>query len=88
MGRRKISDVLWMAFECAKQDRASLIVAYSNDRAEPAVKDALKDIAAIERLQIKLFGTKKTELGAALEKGVSVDILDSKNIKKFFDDKI
>ena len=68
MDRRKAGDVLFWALECAKSDRIAFCDAYSNDKKEPAVKDALADIKAFERLQMRLFGTNDTELGAAIKK--------------------
>lgn len=52
MDRRKTRDVLWMVFQCAKQERRSFIDAYQGDTSEKAVREALKDMAALERLQI------------------------------------
>ena len=73
--RRKTSDVLWYALQCAKTDRQSFIDAYDNDQSEPAVRNAQKDIAAFERLQLRLFGTTKSKLDVLIEKAVSVDVL-------------
>lgn len=72
---RKIGEVLWLALQCAKQDRKSLIDAYRGDKAEEAVRDAMSDIKAFEKLQLKLFGTTRSELEAAILRMKPVDIL-------------
>lgn len=74
--RRKTGDVLWLALQYAKQDRKSIINAYHGDTTEEAVRDALADIAAFERLQLRLFGTTKSELEAKLERMKLVSILE------------
>jgi ATP-dependent exoDNAse (exonuclease V) alpha subunit len=62
MTKRKIGEVLWLALECAKSDRQSLVDAYSGDTKEDAVKTAMSDIKAFESLQIRLFGKTKSKL--------------------------
>lgn len=73
--KRKIGDVLWLALQCAKQDRKSLADAYHNDKTQEAVRDALADIKAFEQLQIKLFGTDRSQLQAIIAKMKPVNIL-------------
>lgn len=75
MSKRKIGEVLWLALQYAKQDRKSLADAYHNDESEEAVRDALADIRAFGVLQIRLFGTDKSKLQAAMDKMKPVDIL-------------
>lgn len=74
MAKRKIGEVLWLALQCAKRDRRSFVEAYSFDTTEPAVVDALKDIQDFEALQLRLFGTTKSELDAAIDKLKPVSI--------------
>ncbi len=62
MDRRKTGDVLFYALQCAKADRRSFVDAHTHMKPTPAVKDALADIRAFERLQIALFGTTRSEL--------------------------
>ena len=71
----KIGEILWLAFVYAKQDRLSIIAAYSGDKSEPVVQAAEWEIAAFEKLQKRLFGTTKTELEAAMEKMQPRDIM-------------
>jgi len=78
MAKRKIGEVLWLALEYAKSDRQSLVDAYSGDTSERAVRQALVDVKAFEKLQVRLFGTSKTELEAMLEKMTPVDIFKLK----------
>lgn len=68
MDRRKTKDVLWMAFQCAKYYKLSLIDAWGNDKSEKIVRDLYKDIAAIDCLQEQLFGTTKSKGDIILEK--------------------
>jgi hypothetical protein len=79
MSKRKIGDVLWLALVYAKSDRLSFIVAYSGDTNEEVVRDALSEIKAFEALQIRLFGTSKTELQAKLDRMTPVSILKLKS---------
>ncbi len=72
---RKVGEILWLAFQYAKQDRRSLIDAYRGDRSEEAVRDAISDIKAFERLQLRFFGTTQSELEAQIAKMKPVDIL-------------
>jgi len=57
--RRKLSDVLWFAIQCAKDDRISFMDAVQGDEAQ--VKQAKQDIRAFELLQKKIFGDAKTK---------------------------
>lgn len=75
MAKRKIGSVIWLALECAKSDRQSLVDAYSSDTREEAVRQALADVKAFEALQVRLFGTSKSEFCAMLEKMTPVSIL-------------
>lgn len=75
MANRKISDVLWLALQCAKDDRQSLVDAYSGDKSEPAVRQALADIRAFENLQKKLFGSTTSKLENMMSKMNQVSIL-------------
>lgn len=75
MAKRKIGKVLWLALQCAKGDRQSLIDAYSGDTSEDAVKKALADVRAFESLQIRLFGTSKTELEKMMDSITPVSVL-------------
>ena len=75
MSKRKIGDVLWLALQCAKQDRKSLADAYHNDKSEEVVRDCLADIKAFEQLQLKLFGTARSELQARIAEMKPVNIL-------------
>lgn len=79
MAKRKIGEVLWLALECAKQDRLSLVDAYRGDKSEKVVRDSLADIKAFEKLQVRLFGTSKTELQAMIDKATPVSILKMKD---------
>jgi hypothetical protein len=82
--KRKTSDILWLAFQYAKQDRITLIQAYDNNAAEQAVIDARQDIKDIEALQMKLFGTTRSRLDVAIENAVSVELTPA-NIKMLLD---
>lgn len=75
VSKRKVGDVLWLALQCAKQDRKSLTDAYRNNKSEKVVREALADIKAFEQLQIKLFGTDRSRLQATMAKMKPVDIL-------------
>ena len=79
MAKRKIGNVLWLALECAKSDRQSLVDAYSGDVREEAVRQALADVKAFEALQVRLFGTSKSELQTMLDKMTPVSILKLKS---------
>ena len=83
--KRKTSDILWLAFQYAKQDRITLIQAYDNNAAEQAVIDARQDIKDIEALQMKLFGTTRSRLDVAIENAVSVELTPA-NIKMLLDE--
>ena len=82
--KRKTSDILWLSFQYAKQDRITLIQAYDNNAAEQAVIDARQDIKDIEALQMKLFGTTRSRLDVAIENAVSVELTPA-NIKILLD---
>lgn len=82
--KRKTSDILWLSFQYAKQDRITLIQAYDNNAAEQAVIDARQDIKDIEALQMKLFGTTRSRLDVAIENAVSVELTPA-NIKMLLD---
>ena len=71
---RKIGEVLWLALQCAKDDRQSLVDAYKGDESEWAVKKAMADIKAFEALQLKLFGATQTELNAKIAAMKPIDI--------------
>ena len=75
MAKRKIGNVLWLALECAKSDRQSLVDAYSGNTAEPAVRQALADVKAFEALQVRLFGTSKSKLLAMIDNMAPVSVL-------------
>ena len=83
--KRKTSDILWLAFQYAKQDRITLIQAYDNNAAEQAVIDARRDIKDIEALQLKLFGTTRSRLDVAIENAVRVELTPA-NIKMLLDE--
>jgi len=83
--KRKTSDILWLAFQYAKQDRITLIQAYDNNPAEQAVIDARRDIKDIEALQMKLFGTTRSILDVAIENAVRVELTPA-NIKMLLDE--
>lgn len=82
---RKAGEILWMAFQYAKQDRQSLIDAYRGDESEEAVRDAISDIKAFEKLQLKLFGTTRSELQARIAAMKPVDILNLVANKELLD---
>ena len=82
--KRKTSDILWLSFQYAKQDRITLIQAYDNNAAEQAVIDARQDIKDIEALQMKLYGTTRGRLDVAIENAVSVELTPA-NIKMLLD---
>ncbi len=73
---RPIGEILWLALQYAKQDRQSLINAYRGDTSEKVVRDAISDIKAFERLQLKLFGTTRSELEAKIGRMKPVDIFE------------
>lgn len=75
MSQGKIGDVLWLALQCAKQDRKSFVDAYHGDTSSEWVQEAIADIKAFEQLQIKLFGTDKSELQAKIARMKPVNIL-------------
>lgn len=75
MSKRKIGDVLWTALQCAKADRYTLAQAYDMNKKEKAVRDALSDIAAFEAVQVRLFGTTKSEMDHKLDAMRPVNIL-------------
>lgn len=75
MAKRKIGDVIWLALVCAKDDRISLIDAYHGDETQSAVKQAMADIRAFENLQMKLFGTTRTELQRMMDRMTSKSLL-------------
>lgn len=81
--KRKTSDILWLAFQYAKQDRITLIQAYNNP-AEQAVIHARQDIKDIEALQLKLFGTTRSKLDVAIENAERIE-LTTENIKKLIE---
>lgn len=72
--RRKVGDVLWIALQYAKSDRQSLIDAYRDDDLEVAVQEAKKDIASFERLQMRFFGTTKSELEIKMDEMIPLSI--------------
>ena len=55
-----------------------MVDAYSGDTGERAVRQALADVKAFEKLQVRLFGTSKTELQAMLDKMTPVGIFKLK----------
>ena len=67
MDRRKTADVLFYALQCAKFDRQAFADAWGNDESEPAVRNALADIAAFNRLQMKIFGTNRSEADSIMD---------------------
>lgn len=62
MSKRSARQIVWMAFQYAKDDRRDLVDAYGGNENEQAVKNALRDIRDIERLQQELFGTTESAL--------------------------
>jgi hypothetical protein len=80
MDRRKTSDLIWYALQCAKSDRQALADAYGNDTNEFAVKQAHKDIKAFTRLQMKLFGTSRSKLDAEMDKMKPVSFSELRKI--------
>jgi hypothetical protein len=82
MAKRKIGDVIWLALVCAKDDRIALVDAYRGDESQAAVKQAMADIRAFESLQMKLFGTTKTELQRIMS------TMSSKSLLKMSSDEI
>lgn len=67
MSKRKVGEVLWLALQCAKTDRIGLIDAYSGDTSETAVRQAKSDVKAFEQLQVRLFGTTRSQLDAMMD---------------------
>ena len=82
MAKRKTGDLLWLALRFAIQDRITLADAYDNDISESAVLDAQADVRAFRALQIKLFGTDKSELDTMIKK------LQPRNIFAMLNDEI
>ena len=76
MDRRKTSNILWLAFQYAKQDREALIAAYRGDELEKPVKDALGDIKALKRLQERIFGTTESEIQCRLNGSETILLSD------------
>ena len=76
MAKRKASEVLWLALGYAIQDRISLIDAYSSIPDDPVVKEAMQDMADIKALQMRLFGTTKSRIEAAIEKMTPISLVD------------
>ena len=74
MDRRKVMDVLFYALQCAKSDRLAFADAVDNDREK--YKEAIADIKAFEVLQVKIFGTKDSELDAATKQMKSATLKD------------
>ena len=68
MSRRKKSDVLWLAFQYAIQDRESIIDAHVSIPNAREVKNAQRDIRAFRQMMIELFGTDKSQGDVILEK--------------------
>jgi len=80
MDRRKTGNVVWFAFECAKQDRRTIIDAYRGDTREEAVREALADIKAFNRLQEKLFGPTENELTSKMKKMKPVTLFEIRKL--------
>lgn len=82
MDRRKIGEVLWYALQCAKHDRETFVDAYRGDTSVSVVKEALADIRAFERLQVRVFGTSRSQHEEAISRMRSVDLIDllAKNV--------
>lgn len=57
MARRSLADVLWYALQCAREERSSLVNAYSGDETQEAVRIALNDIELFKKAQMRLFGS-------------------------------
>lgn len=74
MAKRKIGEILWLALVCAKSEREGLIDAYGGDTKEELVRQAVVDVKAFERIQIRFFGTSKTELQTMMEKMTPISI--------------
>ena len=83
MNRKSTRSILWHVFEFAKQDRKSLLHAYASfPKNSKEVSEINADIKAIERLQIRIFGTTETRLDELLENAESVNIFDLNNLKR------
>lgn len=80
MDRRKTSDVLFYALQCAKSDRESLADAWGKGCKE--YDQAKADIKAFERLQVLFFGKTRTTLEAELDGMKEFSLLDMKGILK------
>jgi|AntDeeMinimDraft_5_1070356.scaffolds.fasta_scaffold27578_2 hypothetical protein len=64
-------DTLFLTLEWAKQDRIAMLDAV-NCQGEAARENVRKEIRAIERLRLKVFGDAKTPLEDQLERAQSV----------------
>ncbi len=74
MDRRRNSDVLFYALQCAKSDRLAFIDAYRDMGECQEVKDANLDIVAFERMQRKLFGTTRSKMDSVFDDGISLSL--------------
>jgi hypothetical protein len=75
MSKRNIGKVLWLALQYAKEYQEGIADAWGGDETTDAVKKANADIKAFSSLQIKLFGTDKTELQTMMKKMKPVSIM-------------
>lgn len=85
MDRRKTRDVLFYALNCAISDRLAFIYAYGDDRTEPAVRDAHKDIAAFARLKKRLYGDARSSFEARLDELNALPLVSIYEIRKMID---
>lgn len=65
-------DLLFYALQCAKSDRSAFADAAEGDK--KLYQQAMADIKAFEALQIKIFGTKDSELDVATKKMKSITL--------------
>src|SRR5687768_7006756 len=75
MTKRNIGSILWLALQCAKDDRQALIDAYRGDKTERAVRQAMRDVKDFQIVQEKLFGKSKSKLQAMLDKATSRSVI-------------
>lgn len=77
---RKFSDLLWLIFQCARDDRLSFIDAYDGDNNNPNVKQANLDLRDIELMQRRLFGSSETKLDVMMKRGRVVGFSELKRL--------
>lgn len=79
MPKRTFKQVLWMAFQYAKDERRSFIDAWRDNKSEDAVKNAYADIENIEKLQKQLFGETESRRNSE-----SSRVLTWQELQKYF----